>query len=133
MRPIIHMGGRSFSFTGTKSVNTVPKQHNGKKAPTQEILLDNAMGMSLSAIAYKYDVAPSSVAQRLRQLGVAPADTRRAFMDFVLSNLSPEIFAWIRSQVQPDYPIRKLIVDAIQALHRERTNEPRTPNVDPLP
>lgn len=79
------------------------------------------MGMSLSAIAYKYDVATSSIAQRLRQLGIPPADTRRAFMDFVLSNLTPEIFAWVRSTVSPDYPIRQLIVDAIHALHKEKT------------
>ena len=79
------------------------------------------MGMSLGAIAYKYDVATSSIAQRLRQLGIPPADTRRAFMDFVLSNLTPEIFAWVRSTVSPDYPIRQLIVDAIHALHKEKT------------
>lgn len=108
-------------------VTTKPKQNLGKKAPTQEVLLDNAMGMSLTTIAYKYDVAPSSIAQRLRQLEVAPADTRRAFMDFVLSSLSPEIFAWVRTQVSADYPIRQLVVDAIIALHtKEETYEHTT-------
>lgn len=108
-------------------VTTEPKHHPGRKAPTQEVLLDNAMGMSLGAIAYKYDVAPSSIAQRLRQLGIAPADTRRAFMDFVLSSLSPEIFAWVRTQVSADYPIRQLVVDAIIALHnKEETNDHTT-------
>lgn len=109
-------------------VTTKPKQNLGKKAPTREVLLDNAMGMSLTTIAYKYDVAPSSIAQRLRQLEVAPADTRRAFMDFVLSSLPPEIFAWVRTQVSADYPIRQLVVDAIIALHtKEEANDHKIP------
>jgi hypothetical protein len=110
-----------------RQVTNEPKHHPGRKAPTKEVLLDNAMGMSLGAIAYKYDVAPSSIAQRLRQLDIPPADTRRAFMDFVLSSLSPEIFAWVRTQVSADYPIRQLVVDAIIALHtKEETDEHTT-------
>lgn len=91
------------------------------------------MGMSLTAIAYKYDIAPSSAAQRLKQLGVPPADTRRAFMDFVISSLSPETHAWLRSQVGPDYTIRMVVVDAIHALHREKTHEPTKRDADHLP
>lgn len=110
-----------------------PKQHPGKKAPTKGVIQDNAMGMSLSAIAFKYDVTPTSIAQRLRQLGIQPADTRRAFMDFVLSRLSPETFAWVRLQVGPDYHIKDLIVEAITALHKEKTHEPTKRNADHLP
>jgi len=131
MGPTALTGSRSLLLLAS-IVTTQSKQHPGRKAPTKEVLLDNAMGMSLGAIAYKHDVAPSSIAQRLRQLGVAPADTRRAFMDFVLSKLSPEIFTWIRTQVSSEYPIRQLVVDAIRALHRERTNDSER-NADSMP
>lgn len=123
------MGDRSFLFP-VCPVSTEPKINPGRKAPTKEVLLDNAMGMSLSAIAYKYDVATSSIAQRLRQLNVPPADTRRAFMDFVLSNLPPEIFQWLRTEVSTDYPIRELVIDAIISLYREKTNYNEQPHSD---
>lgn len=110
----------------TRTTNSV-----GRRAPTAEVIKDNAMGMSLGEIAYRYGVRPSSIAQRLKQLGIQPSDTRRSFMDFVLSKLPTEVLDWVRLTVNDQYPIRSLVVDAIIALHREKTNDRPDPAVCP--
>lgn len=62
-----------------------------RKASDADILRLNSLGFSLAAIGSKLNCHPTSVTLRLKSLKIAPADTRRAFMEGVFDGLEPEI------------------------------------------
>lgn len=58
-----------------------------RKAPNEEIIRLNALGLSLATIAERYNCHPTSITLRLKSLGIRPADTRRGFMEDVWMKL----------------------------------------------
>lgn len=61
-----------------------------RKGSDAEILRLNRLGLSLANIGRRLNCDPSSLTQRLKSLKVPPTDTRRAFMEDILANLSPD-------------------------------------------
>jgi transcriptional regulator with XRE-family HTH domain len=59
-----------------------------RKANDDELIKLNSLGLSLQTIAKKFGCHPSTVTQRLKDLGIPVADTRRAFMEDVYNSLS---------------------------------------------
>lgn len=58
-----------------------------RKGTDEQIVRLNSIGMSLSAIAAIIGCHPTSITLRLQSLKIEPADTRRAFMDGILSSM----------------------------------------------
>ena len=58
-----------------------------RKGSDRDILRLNSLGLSLSTVGAKLNCHPTSITLRLKSLNVAPADTRRAFMDDIFKQL----------------------------------------------
>lgn len=81
----------------------------------QDIIRLNSVGLSLNTIGKTIGCHPTTVTQRLKELKVQPADTRRAFMEDIVRSMSEEQLDWLASQLGPhvsikDY-IRNLLVE----------------------
>lgn len=88
--------------------------HPNRKATDHELLQQNALGRSLQGVGDIFSLHPTSVSARLRNLGVAPADTRRSFMDEVLAGLTPDQLSWLSQQVSPEKNIKSLVRELIR-------------------
>ncbi len=84
-----------------------------RKATDEDILTLNSVGISLATIGRITGVHPTSVSSRLRTLGVEPADTRRSFMEDVVSNLSPDQQEWLTKQVNDQHTIKDFVLELI--------------------
>lgn len=58
-----------------------------RKGSDRDITRLNSLGFSLLAIGLRLGCHPTSITLRLKSLKVKPADTRRAFMEDVLTGL----------------------------------------------
>lgn len=75
-----------------------------RKNSDEQITRLNALGLSLSTVARKLNCHPTSITLRLQSLKIAPADTRRAFMEsiyFGLSEADQEMLADLIEANQP--------------------------------
>lgn len=96
-----------------------------RKATDEDIIRMNSVGLSLGTIARLIGCHPSTVTIRLRQLKVAPADTRRTFMEDVFTELSGSQQEWLADQLGPhisikDY-VRNLLVKEFMASNPTRS------------
>jgi len=80
-----------------------------RKATDADIIRLNSLGLSLSTIGKRLGCHPTTVTLRLDQLGVKPADTRRAFMESILEDLSPNQVDWIAGQLGPHTSIKDYV------------------------
>ena len=80
-----------------------------RKADDNEIVDLNNVGLSLSGIAERLDVHHTTITYRLRALGIAPADTRRAFMEDIFDSLSLQQQQWLIKQLAPGYSVKDFI------------------------
>ena len=91
-----------------------PKPHPNRKYTDSEIVRLNSVGLSLYTIAEIIGCHPSTVTQRLRAIGISPADTRRAFMEDIYMSLPKDQQAWLEDQLGAHISIkdfvRKLLV-----------------------
>lgn len=55
----------------------------------------NNVGLGLSTISQLLGCHPSTITHRLKKLGVVPMDTRRAFMEDIIAELSEEEQQWL--------------------------------------
>lgn len=96
-----------------------------RKATDEDIVRLNSVGLSLSTIAKVLDCHPSTITLRLKSLGVAPADTRRTFMEDVFTGLTTPQQDWLADQLGPhlsikDY-VRNLLAKEYQAKNPTKT------------
>lgn len=80
-----------------------------RKATDTDILKLNSVGISLGTIARILGVHPTTVTLRLKSLNVAPADTRRTFMEDILNSLTPVHMDWLAEQLNPELPIKEYV------------------------
>jgi IS30 family transposase len=83
--------------------------HPNRKASDEDIIRLNSVGLSLATIAEKLGCHTSTITQRLRSLNINPADTRRAFMEDIYTNMPSEQQAWLESQLGAHIPIKNYI------------------------
>lgn len=93
---------------------------SNRKATDEDIIRMNAVGLSLSTIAKTLGVHPTTVTLRLRSLNIEPADTRRTFMENVLSPLPTHVADWLSEQVGPTYEIRSYVRDLLMEAYNNR-------------
>lgn len=80
-----------------------------RKASDQDIIKLNSVGLSLGTIGGQLDCHPTTITLRLKALGVAPADTRRAFMEDVYNGLSSDQQEWLADQLGPHLSIKDFV------------------------
>ena len=91
-----------------------------RKATDEDIIRMNAVGLSLATIAKTLGVHPTTVTLRLRSLNIEPADTRRTFMENVLTPMPTPIVDWIAEQLGPKYEIRQFVRDLLLDAYKNR-------------
>lgn len=69
------------------------KKHNAYME--EQIVRLNSVGLSLSTISNILNCHPSTITNRMKAMGVAPMDSRRAFMEDILMSLPEEEQAWL--------------------------------------
>ena len=80
-----------------------------RKADDKRIRELNSVGLSLTGIAERLDVHHTTISGRLKAMGLAPADTRRAFMEDVFESLAPAQQEWLIDQLGPGYSIKDFV------------------------
>lgn len=91
-----------------------------RKATDEDIIKMNAVGLSLATIAKTLGIHPTTVTLRLRSLNIEPADTRRTFMENVLTPLPTHVVDWLSEQVGPQYEIRSYVRDLLMEAYNNR-------------
>ncbi|MFP3556393.1 hypothetical protein [Paraburkholderia sp. SIMBA_054] len=77
-----------------------------RKASDADIIRLNSVGLSLSTIAKQLDCHPTTITLRLKALNIAPADTRRTFMEDIFLSLSPQQQNWLVEQLGPHISVK---------------------------
>ena len=80
-----------------------------RKASDEDLIRLNSVGLSLNTVGKLLSCHPTTVTLRLRELGVEPADTRRAFMEDIYMSMSPNQQTWLSEQLGPHFSIKDLI------------------------
>jgi hypothetical protein len=82
---------------------------NKRKANDTTIMNLNNVGISLCGIAERLGVHHTTVTHRLKVMGLAPADTRRAFMEDIYEGLSMQQQQWLINQLGPGYSVKEFV------------------------
>lgn len=90
-----------------------------RKAHDADIIKLNSVGLSLATIAKILGCHPTTVTQRLKSLGIEPADTRRTFMEDIFRELDEDTQEWVASQVSPSVTIKDFVRNLIVKAHKE--------------
>lgn len=80
-----------------------------RKADDNRIIQLNNVGLSLQGIGERLGVHHTTITYRLKALGIAPADTRRAFMEDIFNALSPAQQEWLIDQLEPGYAVKDFV------------------------
>lgn len=92
---------------------------SNRKASDEDITRQNSLGVSLAYIGRKFDCHQTSIALRLRSLGVPAADTRRAFMEDIIESLTPDQQEWLADQLSETFTIKDYIRKIILREHAQ--------------
>lgn len=84
-----------------------------RKASDPDIIRYNSIGYSLATIGHKLGVHPTTVTLRLRHLNIDPADTRRTFMEDVLTPFTPKQHEVLAAKLGPTYSIKDYVRNLI--------------------
>lgn len=80
-----------------------------RKATDYEIIRLNSVGLSLATVGKILKCHPTTIKIRLDQLNIPPSDTRRAFMEDVLSGLSTNQIDWLADQLGPHISVKDYV------------------------
>ncbi len=91
-----------------------------RKANDEDLIKLNALGLSLRTIAKFFGCHPSTVTQRLKDLDIEVADTRRSFMEDIFNDLTVSQREFLSNQVSggmsiKDYVKKLIIEDTLKA------------------
>lgn len=84
-----------------------------RKASDADIIRLNSVGLSLGTIAQALGTHPTTITLRLKSLKVAPADTRRTFMEDVFKSLTADQQEWLADQLGPHITIKTFVQNLI--------------------
>lgn len=99
-----------------------------RKASNEEILKWNSLGLSLQTQGNLLGMHPTTITQRLAALNVPPADTRRAFMEDIINQMSEKEVDWLADQLGPKHSIKAFIQNLlaeqfVRAQNKEPSND----------
>jgi hypothetical protein len=84
-----------------------------RKADDSQIIGLNSAGISLSGIGKRLGIHHTTVTSRLKVLNIAPADTRRAFMEEIYDELSLHQKDWLIEQLGAGRSIKDFVKSLI--------------------
>lgn len=84
-----------------------------RKVDDADLVRLNSLGYSLQTIAGKLDCHITTVTLRLRGLGIPPADTRRTFMEDIVTALPHQQVEWLEKQLGPHTSIKDYVKNLI--------------------
>lgn len=84
-----------------------------RKASDADIIRLNSVGLSLATIARILNCHHTTITQRLKALNISPADTRRTFMEDVISSLSTSQTDWLADSLGPHLSIKQFITNLL--------------------
>ncbi len=84
-----------------------------RKASDEDLIRLNSVGLSLATIGKELNCHPTTITLRLKELGVQPADTRRAFMEDIYNSMSLSQQTWLTDQLGPHFSIREFIKNTL--------------------
>lgn len=93
-----------------------------RKAGDIDILRMNNIGLSLRTVGEELGIHPTSVAARLRSLGVEPADTRRTFMEDVFRALTGDEQGWLSDQLNENLQVKAYVIKLIKDKYKSEQN-----------
>lgn len=85
----------------------------GRKGSDETIIRLNSVGLSLTTIGAILECHPATISARLRSLNIPPADTRRTFMEDVLSMLNESQQNWLADQLGPHISVKEYVRNLI--------------------
>lgn len=100
-----------------------------RKANDDDIIRLNSVGLSLATIARALDCHATTITQRLKALGVLPADTRRSFMEDIFLSLPIEVQEWLANQLSPTFSIKDFVRELLLAAHQQAIRPTPSPTV----
>lgn len=86
---------------------------SARKCSDEDVVKLNSLGLSLATIGEELGVHGTTVKNRLDNLGIAPADTRRSFMEDIWRSLTPEQKEWLTTEVGPNINIKDYVKNLI--------------------
>lgn len=95
-----------------------------RKANDADIIRLNSVGLSLATIARVLGCHPTTITQRLKSLGIPPADTRRSFMEDVFLTLNTDQQEWLANQLNSELSVKGFVRDLIVQAYNQH-NEPK--------
>ena len=98
-----------------------------RKATDDDILRLNSVGLSLATIARALDCHPTTITQRLKTLGVPPADTRRSFMEDIFLALPVQVQEWLANQLSAEMSVKDFVRELLLQAHANNVQVPPQP------
>lgn len=95
-----------------------------RKATDDDIIRLNSVGLSLATIARALGCHPTTITQRLKSLGIPPADTRRSFMEDVFLTLNTEQQEWLANQLNSELSVKEFVRALLVQAYNQH-NEPK--------
>ena len=86
---------------------------SNRKANDDDIIRLNSVGLSLSTIAEILGCHHTTITQRLRSLGIPPADTRRAFMEDIIGKLTTQQVDWLADELGPHLSVKDFVTNLL--------------------
>ena len=96
-----------------------------KKLVDEQLLIAmNSLGYSLYTIAAAMPCHPSTVTNRLQELGIPAMDTRHSFMELVFEPTPDHLKDWVLGQLGPSKSIKDFVRDLIVDKYNNRNQTP---------
>lgn len=95
-----------------------------RKATDDDIIRLNSVGLSLATIARALGCHPTTITQRLKSLGIPPADTRRSFMEDVFLTLNTDQQEWLANQLNSELSVKEFVRALLVQAYNQH-NEPK--------
>lgn len=100
---------------------------SNRKASDADLIRLNSVGLSLATVAKLLGCHHTTVTQRLKALGIEPADTRRAFMEDVLKKMTSQQQDWLADQLGPHLSVKDFVLNVLVKEHLRQSQQKAAP------
>lgn len=98
-----------------------------RKASDDDLIVLNSLGLSLGTIAKQLNCHHTTVTQRLKALGIDPADTRRSFMEDIVKRLPINQMEWLAEQLGPHLSVKDFVFNLVTEEFLRQNQRKHTP------
>lgn len=98
-----------------------------RKATDEDLIVLNSLGLSLATIAKQLGCHHTTVTQRLKALGIEPADTRRSFMEDIVKRLPIDQMEWLAGQLGPQTSVKDFVFNLVTQEYSRQNQGSNTP------